>query len=113
MIEEAQSQTTRHPATGVDSAAFDHHEAVANRLISVLAAIKQVPADTVDLGPDDDFLREFDMDSIDAVELTVQLDTVFEVGFGEEPGDLDCLASFGSLVDLVVERGRLDLLEQA
>jgi acyl carrier protein len=88
----------------------DLYEQVAGRLLSMLAAIKQLPAEAVTLDADDDFLRQFDMDSIDAVELTIQLDSEFGLGFGQDPDDLDALSSFGSLVDLVIERGQLGVV---
>lgn len=88
--------------------ALDCEDEVAGRLVSILAAIKKLPRDAVEGAvAADDFLHALGMDSIDAVELTVQLDMVFELGFGQDPDDLDRLASFESLVDLVVERGRL------
>ena len=84
--------------------------AVVERVLSMLADIRHLPVVPADLGAEDDFLRVLEMDSIDAVELTVQLDAVFALGFGEDPDDVDHLASFGSLIDLVITRGRFGAL---
>ena len=88
----------------------DRRNEVAERLVSLLAAIKNLPRQALRLADEDDFLHMLGMDSIDAVELTVQLDLVFDLGFGQDPDDLDHLADFGSLVDLVLARGRLEAL---
>lgn len=102
--------STLDPAHGGVVAA-DRRANVAHSLLSMLAEIKKLPRHTLDLSPDDDFLRVLDMDSIDAVELTLELDSVFDLGFGQHPDDLDHLATFGKLVDLVLSRGRLEALD--
>lgn len=89
----------------------DERAAVASELHTVLARVKQLAPGSFRLADGDDFLRELDMDSIDAVELTIELDAVFDVGFGQEPDDVDCLKSFGSLVDLVLARGRTEAVD--
>jgi acyl carrier protein len=103
--------TYRRMATPTHVAAArqaDVRDETAARLRALLASIKHLPPESVDVGNDDDFLHLLGMDSIDAVELTVQLDLVFDLGFGTDPDDLDRLADFGSLVDLVATRGRLE-----
>jgi len=92
------------------SESHDRRDAVTGRLLSMLADIKQTSRDSMTFQDEDDFLQMLDMDSIDAVELTLQLDAVFSLGFGEDPDDVDHLGSFGGLVDLVMTRGRLDAL---
>ena len=80
---------------------------VSGRLTSILEEIKQLPNGSLLIGENDDFLRVLEMDSIDAVELTLQLDSQFGLDFGQDPDDLDALARFGSLVDLILARGNV------
>lgn len=82
--------------------------AVERAIVGILANLKDVSPDDIVLGDNDDFLRVLDLDSIDAVELTACLDASFDVRFGAAPDDLDRLACFGSIVDLVLDRGCLD-----
>lgn len=79
--------------------------AVRSRLVSILADIKRLPPGSLVLDEDEDFLHSLGMDSIDAVELTLQLDAEFRLDFGADPDDVDGLSSFGSLLDLVLARG--------
>lgn len=85
------------------------YEEVGHRLLSLLAEIKMIPPSSITLAAEDDFLVALDLDSIDAVELTVQLDALFDVGFGTDPDDVDQLATFGTLVELIVARGTYEL----
>lgn len=78
---------------------------------ALLAQVKSLPLGSFTLAEDDDFLRDLDMDSIDAVELTLELDARFDLAFGSEPDDVDHLKSFGALIDLVLERGLLETLD--
>lgn len=79
--------------------------AIRDELVTVLTQIKGR-----DVGPeladDDDFVRRLNLDSLDAVELTVRLGSDFGVEFGEEAEDLDALESLQALVALVARRSR-------
>lgn len=91
--------------------AHDRRAEVATALVSILAKLKRVSPVGLLFDDHDDFLRQMGMDSIDAVDLTLELDATFEVGFGREHDDVDHLTSFGGLVDLVLARGRLEVLD--
>lgn len=56
------------------------------------------------LAEQDDFIVALNLDSLDAVELTVRLGSDFGVEFGAEPEDLEALESLQSLVALVERR---------
>lgn len=84
----------------------DLHRIAATEAVSaLLARVKSIDPTSFALRDDDDFLHVLDMDSIDAVELTIELDEAFDLRFGSEPEDVDHLKSFGALVDLVLRRG--------
>ncbi|KQV15489.1 MULTISPECIES: acyl carrier protein [unclassified Kitasatospora] len=79
-------------------------DTVRDNLIHTLGVIKKREVGA-ELAADDNFMRALNMDSLDAVELTVRLSSDHGVEFGAEPDDLDALESLGALIDLVVRRG--------
>ena len=68
-----------------------------------LGAIKQRNVGS-ELDQDDNFMIVLNLDSLDAVELTVQINDRYGIEFGAESTDLDALASLSALVDLVIRR---------
>jgi acyl carrier protein len=77
--------------------------AVRTRLAQTLSEIKKRDV-TADLDQDDNFMRVLNLDSLDAVELTVRLGGDYGIEFGEEAEDLDALESLSTLVALVERR---------
>lgn len=73
-------------------------------LTEVIAKIKKVETCDISINRDDDFMKKINLDSLDAVQLTVKLNEKFGLQFGSERDDLDALNSFGSLVDLILSR---------
>ncbi|MBC9716066.1 acyl carrier protein [Streptomyces sp. TRM66268-LWL] len=78
-------------------------ESVREGLAGILGSIKKRDV-SAELAQDENFMRALNLDSLDAVELTVRLGTDYGVEFGAEAEDLDALESFSALVDLVVRR---------
>ncbi|MDR3031581.1 MAG: acyl carrier protein [Kitasatospora sp.] len=78
-------------------------ESVRDRLAATLSLIKKRDV-SAELDRDDDFMRVLNLDSLDAVELTVRLGSDFGIEFGAEPEDLDALESLDALVALVERR---------
>ena len=76
---------------------------VRHRLLEVLGSITGVDAFEA-LEESDDFMSVLNLDSLDAVELTVRLSTEFGVEFGAEPEDLDALDTLTALTSLVHRR---------
>ncbi len=74
----------------------------------VRALLSEVKTGTsgIQLAPGDDFMKVLNLDSLDAVELTVRIHETFGIEFGAEASDIDALASFGSLVELIRARMR-------
>lgn len=77
--------------------------AVRSRLAQTLGEIKKRDV-TAELEQDDNFMRVLNLDSLDAVELTVRLGSDYGIEFGEEAEDLDALESLTTLVALVERR---------
>ncbi|GAA0679610.1 hypothetical protein GCM10010193_36520 [Kitasatospora atroaurantiaca] len=78
-------------------------DTVRENLIRTLGVIKKREVGP-ELADDDNFMRALNMDSLDAVELTVRLSSDFGVEFGAEADDLDALESLTALIDLVTRR---------
>ncbi|GJF28389.1 hypothetical protein KNE206_10890 [Kitasatospora sp. NE20-6] len=78
-------------------------ESVRDRLADTLSLIKKRDV-SAELDQDDNFMRVLNLDSLDAVELTVRLGSDFGIEFGAEPDDLDALESLTALVALVERR---------
>ena len=78
--------------------------AVETSLIEVIAVIKKIDVCDINLKKDDDFMKKINLDSLDAVQLTVKLNEKFGFQFGAERNDLDALNTFGSLVELILNR---------
>ncbi|MFG3642549.1 acyl carrier protein [Micromonospora sp. NPDC047762] len=78
-------------------------ESVRDRLADTLATIKKRDV-SAELAADDNFMRALNLDSLDAVELTVRLGSEYGIEFGEEIEDLDALESLSTLVALVERR---------
>lgn len=78
-------------------------DTVRENLIRTLGTIKKREVGA-ELADDDNFMRALNMDSLDAVELTVRLSGDFGVEFGAEADDLDALESLTALIDLVARR---------
>jgi acyl carrier protein len=53
---------------------------------------------------DADLMAGLGLDSLTTVRLTIELNRVFDIDFGVEPGDLDALRSVESLARVVHER---------
>jgi acyl carrier protein len=78
-------------------------ETVRAALADMLSEIKHYDV-RADLGRDDNFMRVLNLDSLDAVELTVKINERFGLEFGADPNDLDALENLTALVDLVQRR---------
>jgi len=78
-------------------------DTVRNELLQMLGAIKRRDV-RADLTNDENFMRVLNLDSLDAVELTVKINDRFGVEFGAEASDLDALDNLTALVDLVRRR---------
>lgn len=76
----------------------------AQSLMKIIADIKKLPVDTIELSDSDDFITKYNLDSLDSVSLTVQISSKLGVNFGESMDDIDALASFGTLVELIESR---------
>jgi acyl carrier protein len=76
---------------------------VRDRLAETLADIKKRDV-SAELAANDNFMRALNLDSLDAVELTVRLGADYGIEFGAEPEDLDALESLTALVALVERR---------
>ncbi|WP_422444823.1 MULTISPECIES: acyl carrier protein [unclassified Endozoicomonas] len=76
----------------------------AQSLMKIIADIKKLPVDTIELSDSDDFITKYNLDSLDSVSLTVQISSELGVNFGESMDDIDALASFGTLVELIESR---------
>lgn len=76
----------------------------AQRLINIIAEIKKIPVNSIELIASDDFITKYNLDSLDSVTLTVRISSEFGVNFGESMDDIDALATFGTLVELIESR---------
>ena len=85
----------------MNTVALDHVE---SQLVGIIAKLKRLPAENVALAPEDDFLAKFDLSSMDAVSLSVEISELFSFGFGETAEDIDSLASFGALTRQILAR---------
>jgi len=77
---------------------------IRDELKLMLAQIKQVEPETIDVHDDDDFMTTLGIDSLDAVELTIEIGERFGFVFGEDIDDINALQSFGSLIQLTNQR---------
>lgn len=71
-------------------------------LLTLVCRIKN--ADPAALRGGGDFAAELGFDSVDLVELAVQLDREYGIDLGAQPGDLESLTSLDGLLVLVRER---------
>jgi acyl carrier protein len=78
-------------------------DTVRDELVEMLGVIKRRDV-RADLTHDENFMRVLNLDSLDAVELTVKINDRFGVEFGAEASDLDALDNLTALVDLVARR---------
>jgi acyl carrier protein len=78
-------------------------DTVRDELVQMLGVIKRRDVQA-DLAHDENFMRVLNLDSLDAVELTVKINDRFGVEFGAEASDLDALDNLTALVDLVARR---------
>ncbi|ARF54331.1 acyl carrier protein [Streptomyces gilvosporeus] len=78
-------------------------EEIRESLLTLLGGIKRRDVRAA-LDDDDNFMRALHLDSLDAVELTVQLGAEFGFEFGTEDEDLDALQSLSALTALVAKR---------
>ncbi len=78
--------------------------AIRNQIIEIVARVKRVKPAALDIADDQDFISSLAIDSLDAVNLTIELSQTFGFTFGEELEDIEALASFGRLVNLVHQR---------
>jgi len=78
--------------------------AIRDKVVEIIARVKRVQPSELNLADDQDFITDLAIDSLDAVNLTVELGKTFGFSFGEEIDDLDALATFGGLIGLVERR---------
>lgn len=67
------------------------------KLKAIIAEIKRLPVNSIALSKEDDFLAMYDLSSMDAVSLSIEINQIFGFGFGESIDDIDSLVSFGAL----------------
>ncbi|NTS75295.1 acyl carrier protein [Catenovulum sp. SM1970] len=79
-------------------------EKIEAQLISIIASVKNLTSTDISLQPEDDFISQYGLSSMDAVSLSVKISQVFGFGFGQEVEDIDGLSSFGALTQLVQKR---------
>lgn len=78
--------------------------ATTDRLLGILAEIKKVDVGSFSLSLDDDFLTILNIDSLDAVQLTMRIASEFGFNFGEDIDDINALSSVGALAALIDAR---------
>ena len=79
-------------------------ESIMHGTREAIAEIKKLNVDEVQLLPEEDFVTKYNVDSLDAVQLTMILAEKFDFNFGESVDDIDSLESFGSLTKLIEKR---------
>lgn len=79
-------------------------EQIEQKLIPMIAEIKRFANGEIELTPGDDFITKYGLTSMDAVSLSIKISQEFGFGFGQEAEDIDGLASFGSLTQLIQKR---------
>lgn len=82
-------------------------EVIRNKVIEIVARVKRVEPQALGITDQQDFISDLAIDSLDAVNLTIELGSTFGFSFGEELEDLDALSSFGSLLTLVERRSTI------
>lgn len=68
-------------------------EKIEEQLISIIADVKNLAISDLSLQPEDDFINQYNLSSMDAVSLSVKISHCFSFGFGQEVEDIDGLAS--------------------
>ncbi|MBU2986217.1 acyl carrier protein [Saccharophagus degradans] len=77
---------------------------IEEKLCAIIADVKRIASNDVSLNANDDFINKYHLTSMDAVSLSVRISEDFGFGFGQEAEDIDGLASFGSLTQLIQKR---------
>lgn len=77
---------------------------IEQKLCTIIADVKRLSSDDITLNANDDFINKYHLTSMDAVSLSVRISEDFGFGFGQEAEDIDGLASFGSLTQLIQKR---------
>ena len=83
--------------------------AIEKTLLEIIAEIKRIDLGELNLEYKQDFINDLEIDSLDAVNITVEIGERFGFSFGEEIDDLDALSSFGSLIALIERRATIDV----
>lgn len=79
-------------------------EQIEEKLIPMIAEIKRFSSYEIELASADDFITKYGLTSMDAVSLSIKISQEFGFGFGQEAEDIDGLASFGALTQLIQKR---------
>lgn len=77
---------------------------IEQKLNTIIADIKRISVEEISLSADEDFIGKYGLSSMDAVSLSVKISQDFGFGFGQQAEDIDGLASFGSLTQLIQKR---------
>ncbi|HTF97379.1 MAG TPA: acyl carrier protein [Cellvibrio sp.] len=77
---------------------------IEQQISAIIAEVKRIPLTDIELAPADDFISKYSLSSMDAVSLSVKISQQFGFGFGQVAEDIDGLASFGALTNLVQKR---------
>lgn len=77
---------------------------IEQKISAIIAEVKRIPLTDIQLAPADDFISKYNLSSMDAVSLSVKISQQFGFGFGQAAEDIDGLASFGALTNLVQKR---------
>jgi acyl carrier protein len=85
------------------------HTVIRSKVIELIARVKRVKQSDLELADEQDFIADLAIDSLDAVNLTIDLGRTFGFSFGEHLEDLDALASLGGLVGLVSRRATINV----
>jgi acyl carrier protein len=70
---------------------------IKSRIFRIIADIKTIDVDEIQLSEVDDFLTKYDLDSMSTVMLCLEICQAFGVQFGREMQDIESLQSFGTL----------------
>ena len=78
-------------------------------LLEIIAEIKRLDLGELQIEHQQDFINDLAIDSLDAVNITIEIGERFGFSFGEDIDDLDALSSFGSLIALIERRATIDV----